>query len=556
MRLLSALRYPAWSLKRKLFLYMLLLVLLLLLSLTAGLFLFGRFLTTEDDTYGALDVQMKVFEKDVLSHFDNLSAASIDLSTDMSRQIENYLCANSITMAAMTDSPDHINALQEAMIGTLQNKLLQKACSGIFVMMDATINSALEQADRSRAGLYLQINGYGTAGDDTLLYRGSAEIAKEHGIMPHRKWHLEFRTDLFPNYDQIRSLASQPAHAAYYVTDLFTLPGTSEKVMLLAVPMVGSDGTYYGICGYEISASFFTTYHAQPSNLPHLLCLLCPAGTDTLLSAEGFSCGVSNGYYRAPAGSLTIEDADGALLLFSDSTVSYIGVMETVSLSPNNEPYHLTAMLLKSDYDQDVQKNIVQNTILWLLVLLAAVSCCLFFSHRFLTPILKGLAQLKTDEREDTRIPEINDLFLFLSEKDQQHEAAINSLLQESQAARKEKERLMKEVEQARIRYETAQTNLSRISYRVQQEIGPEDYQFFLNGLHDLTATERKIFNLYFEGKSAKEIQDLLCIKENTLKFHNKGIYSKLGVSSRKQLLQYASLMQQRAEEPFPPAKS
>ena len=32
-------------------------------------------------------------------------------------------------------------------------------------------------------------------------------------------------------------------------------------------------------------------------------------------------------------------------------------------------------------------------------------------------------------------------------------------------------------------------------------------------------------------------------IKENTLKYHNKNIYAKLGVSSRKQLVMIASLL-------------
>jgi len=34
-----------------------------------------------------------------------------------------------------------------------------------------------------------------------------------------------------------------------------------------------------------------------------------------------------------------------------------------------------------------------------------------------------------------------------------------------------------------------------------------------------------------------------LDIKENTLKYHNKNIYSKLGVSSRKQLVMIASTL-------------
>ena len=37
-------------------------------------------------------------------------------------------------------------------------------------------------------------------------------------------------------------------------------------------------------------------------------------------------------------------------------------------------------------------------------------------------------------------------------------------------------------------------------------------------------------------------------MSENTVKFHNKNIYSKLGISSRKQLLQYATLMREQEE--------
>ena len=70
----------------------------------------------------------------------------------------------------------------------------------------------------------------------------------------------------------------------------------------------------------------------------------------------------------------------------------------------------------------------------------------------------------------------------------------------------------------------------------------------FLSNLHTLTPREREIFALYLEGKTAKEIHILLGVNENTVKFHNKNIYSKLGVASRKQLLQYATLMKQQEE--------
>ena len=67
-----------------------------------------------------------------------------------------------------------------------------------------------------------------------------------------------------------------------------------------------------------------------------------------------------------------------------------------------------------------------------------------------------------------------------------------------------------------------------------------EYLQRFLDGAEALTPTERAIYTYYLERKSTKEILELLNIKENTLKFHNKNIYSKLDVSSRKELLSVA----------------
>jgi DNA-binding CsgD family transcriptional regulator len=49
---------------------------------------------------------------------------------------------------------------------------------------------------------------------------------------------------------------------------------------------------------------------------------------------------------------------------------------------------------------------------------------------------------------------------------------------------------------------------------------------------------------LYVEGKTTAEIAAVIGIKENTMKYHNKNIYSKLGVSSRKQFLRFAALKQ------------
>lgn len=78
------------------------------------------------------------------------------------------------------------------------------------------------------------------------------------------------------------------------------------------------------------------------------------------------------------------------------------------------------------------------------------------------------------------------------------------------------------------------------VSPESNEELFAEKCKYFISQLDNLTPTERAIYSLYLERKSTKEILDILNIKENTLKYHNKNIYSKLGVSSRKQLLEIA----------------
>jgi len=57
------------------------------------------------------------------------------------------------------------------------------------------------------------------------------------------------------------------------------------------------------------------------------------------------------------------------------------------------------------------------------------------------------------------------------------------------------------------------------------------------NFIQDLSLQERKIYGLLLEGKSNKEIADVLAIELSTVKSHISSIYSKLNISSRKDIL-------------------
>jgi len=96
--------------------------------------------------------------------------------------------------------------------------------------------------------------------------------------------------------------------------------------------------------------------------------------------------------------------------------------------------------------------------------------------------------------------------------------------------------------------HQKAQTEISRLAYSRKSEVDPDSYRVFLDNLKSLTPTEKLVFDHYLDGKNAKEIMAILNIKETTLKYHNRNIYDKLGVSSRKELLRYAALMRQEQE--------
>ncbi len=566
MRKLTALHYSEWSLKRRLFVYMLLLALLLLLILVTGLYTLGHTNSTADTVYNSLELHMEVFEKDIMTHFDNLAASAVALSNDMTEILTDRLKVNNIINIDLNDKSEIIYDLQLAMIEPLKQKLLQTDCSGAFVMLNATVNSTLPEASNSKTGLYLQVSGYDRTVSEILLYRGLADIAKSYNIMPHRKWRLEFRTDFFPDYEKIMSSVSMPPKQAYQISEPFKLPGTSEYAILVTAPLLGKDGTPLGICGYEVSASYFMTLHEQPSKIQHLSCLLSTKHENVVISSETLSCGSSDSYFHKQTKDYEILKKNGELLVFQNENFSYLGIARTVSLS-SSEDRLLVVMIPKNDYDRMLTKNTIQTTVFILLFIFFTISFCRFFSKRFLTPLLTALDQIKSNKRSVavSDIPEILDLVEYLNQQEKAHGEKLIKLEQKKQEAENEKLRLQAEYDRAlcdfrRVEEEyisahnelqIVKTKIERLAYSRKTEIDPEDYEYFIAGLQTLTEAERNLFEYYLEGKSVKEILALTGIKESTLKYHNHNILGKLGMSSRKQMLRYAEVMlQQKVDQP------
>lgn len=70
------------------------------------------------------------------------------------------------------------------------------------------------------------------------------------------------------------------------------------------------------------------------------------------------------------------------------------------------------------------------------------------------------------------------------------------------------------------------------------ETVSPERIEAYMSGLKELTLTEKAIYDAYIARATTKEIMARMNIKETTLKYHNRNIYGKLGVSTRKELLE------------------
>ena len=70
-------------------------------------------------------------------------------------------------------------------------------------------------------------------------------------------------------------------------------------------------------------------------------------------------------------------------------------------------------------------------------------------------------------------------------------------------------------------------------------------FENFLKNIKTLSPAERSVFDLYIKGYKAQDIANELYLSINTIKTHNRRIFTKLNVSSRKELLVYIDMMKE-----------
>lgn len=539
--LLSKLKRAKPSMRRRLLLYMGALAALLLFSLFAVLLLLGQLKSPREEMKKTLTFQMEAFRSDVTSLWRNVSVMGVHLSEDMTALIEERVK----DFDALSGSADALEQLEASMLGPLCQHVQQADCSGGFVLLSVSLNP--DAAADSFSGLYVQRSNAEHTTSDLLLYRGMTDIGRQHRVMPHRKWAQEFCPADFPGLADQLEAASAPIERACRTTELLTLPGTTEQAILLSGPMVGADGRVYGLCGFSVNQTYFSAHHAQPSAVSSLACVLSDAA-EGLHIQKGLLTYPAGGFCFVPDELLAEKSLRGRLSAFVGTELSFVGISEPFTVAVGDEaPHDLTVLIPKSDYDRALLKSRLEAAGVLMLLLFFAVSCCLFYTRRYLRPILRDIERLK-DESGGAQMT--FDELQPVSARLRSHEQTITVLETEKLDLQGQVEHMQSQVVDTQEQLDDSLAEIRRLAYLGKKELDPADYQKFLEGYAKLSSKELEICAALAKGLSARQCAEQTGNALSTIDTYRKRVYEKTNIHRVRQLrLCYALMQLEQAEQ-------
>jgi len=536
-KFIKQLKTEGITLRRRFILYIISAIALVLSLITLLLNVFGILNHANLQMMNAMDTQLTSHANSIVNDYDKIAAYAISFSEQLETGIQNFLTNNNLSFDELENNSDELTNLQSNLYDTVYLNMQLAPSSGAFYMLNTTVNSNSDTPMYN--GIYLKyINLYSesTVNNAFTLYRGSYNTSKENDITFHSGWQNEMKTDFFSDCD---SVFARDTH--YVLSPVTTIPDTWERARYIYVPIRNINEDIIGVCGFEINDLYYQLVNSSYNidNNSYIFGLL---DEDNETYSGQFT---SSRYNTVDTNTIKATSSKNSVI-FDFTTERCVGKTKNVQLG--NNTFTVAIMLTEAEYDKHIFDGQLKITIVFLIVALIAFIYCFIISKKYIAPILKKIEQIKTKEKTDDnlKIHEIDDLFAYLEARDNSYEEQLNLLKEARHAAEEEAEKSKLAYEKALKEYETAQNEIQLLSKEHEKEIVLEDYEYFICNLATLTPTESKVYELYLEGKSTKEIIAILDIKENTLKYHNKNIYSKLGISSRKQLLKYAALKQQQ----------
>lgn len=577
------------SMRGRFIIYLLSLVLLAGSAMLILLNVIGIVQPPSHDIDRFLEYELNTRTNDIKRQMNALAAHNIDLSQQLQNDIDRVMLEQGIynNYDALNNNPEALTAIQQATYQTLAAKMQQAPASGALYLINASVNTNMLEPTYN--GLFLKftnIYSENTLFNETCMFRGNPQVARNNNISLYSTWQLELNVHAYPQADKLLHAKENNISQQYILTDVAHLKESWEQSRLFLMPINSNNGRIIGICGFEISSVYFQqrTKQANYKGYPLITAILDKKADNEY-----------QGQLSNPASfvNATITtSSDGEHELFTAGQERFIGFTAPLTVGASE---HRVAVMLPADSYYHLQGQAKMRLLIMLgIILLLSLLSAGYFSKRYVDPLVADLQQLQQnpDAPPQSNVLELNQFFEFLQNHSEQQAEKLRQLqsennqvqkqyglaamrLQEAQEKQKqtanqyihleeqlaalqneiqqvrlqmeqtqqEKLQAQQEREQAQQQFNFAQAALEKAIEKKLESVDPDSYQMFIDNLATLTPKEEDIFNLYVQGCSTKDIISQLGITENTLKYHNKNIYSKLGVKTRKELLQYIELM-------------
>ena len=581
------------SMRGRFIIYLLSLVLLAGSAMLILLNVIGIVQPPSHDIDRFLEYELNTRTNDIKRQMNALAAHNIDLSQQLQHDIDRVMLEQGIynNYDALNNNSEALTAIQQATYQTLAAKMQQAPASGALYLINASVNTNLLEPTYN--GLFLKftnIYSENTLFNETCMFRGNPQVARNNNISLYSTWQLELNVHAYPQADKLLHAKENNISQQYILTDVAHLKESWKQSRLFLMPINSNNGRIIGICGFEISSVYFQqrTKQANYKEYPLITAILDKKADNEYQGQLSNPASFVNSTIKT--------SSDGEHELFTAGQERFIGFTAPLTVGASE---HRVAVMLPAEsyYHLQGQAKIRLLIMLGIILLLSLLSAG-YFSKRYVDPLVADLQQLQQnpDAPPQANVLELNQFFEFLQSHSEQQAEKLRQLqsennqvqkqyglaamrLQEAQEKQKqtanqyihleeqlaalqneiqqvrlqmeqtqqEKLQAQQEREQAQQQFNFAQAALEKAIEKKLESVDPDSYQMFIDNLATLTPKEEDIFILYVQGCSTKDIISQLGITENTLKYHNKNIYSKLGVKTRKELLQYIELMRNSA---------
>lgn len=553
----------------------------ILTSAVMVLLILSGFLNPLDhDLEKFMDYELNNRSQEFKKQMDNLAAHGINFSQQLSEAILWTMEQHNLSLQQLNSQPHILQAIQTNAYDIVHDAMEKTSCSGAFYLLRASVGPQ-KQGEQSTTynSLYLKyanLYSENTLNNEICMFRGDYSVARAHNINLYSTWQLECSSGYFPEITALLQQVKPELNKSFIMTQVIPLEDSWEKVLLFLFPLLDNQGKVIGVCGYELSNLYYQLRSAPVSyqDTPMINGLLDKDDNDTYMGQLVDESILG----EWPL----VAQEHGKYIRFSSSSTNYIGKLLPVEIA--NGTHYLAIMLPENVYNEMLASARTKAVAIFGLILLLFLASGYLLNKKYVEPIVGDLQQLRNNPnlKPSSNLQELHEIYTAWQNSNYQNKEKLLSLEQEKSLAQQEYERavhnlqsiarqqqelqrqyddlqatlqeqsrhltekmelLQKEKEKAERQYASAQHIMQGYLNKDMPPIDEDSYNMFVNNLSQLTAKERAIFDLYSAGLVPKEVTAKLGITENTIKYHNKNIYGKLGVKSRKELLQCVKYM-------------